>query len=95
MLSLIDRARLASDQEARATNSVPTRPRPRTLRPHRIRTYLALFALALVLPLLFVSLAALDRMASVEEGQIQARVPQIASNLAAVIHKLTCARSAH
>jgi two-component sensor histidine kinase len=52
------------------------------VRPRRIRTYLVLFALALVLPLLLVSVIALNRMAAIEEAQIEGRVPQLARNLA-------------
>jgi two-component sensor histidine kinase len=54
-------------------------------RPHRIRTYLVLFALALVLPLLLVSIAAFERMAAIEKAQIEARVPQIAKNLTVAV----------
>lgn len=57
----------------------------RAVRPSRIRTYLVLFALALVLPLLVVSMVALDRMAAIEESQIEARVPQIANNLVVAV----------
>jgi len=41
--------------------------------------------LALVLPLLLVSIVALDRMAAIEEAQIEHRVPQIARNLVVAI----------
>jgi two-component sensor histidine kinase len=48
---------------------------------------LVLFALALVLPLLVVSMVALDRMAAIEKAQIETRVPQIARNLTVVIDR--------
>jgi two-component sensor histidine kinase len=54
-------------------------------RPQRIRTYLVLFALALSLPLICVSVFALNRMAAIEEVQIEGRVLQVAKNLAVVI----------
>lgn len=57
------------------------------VRPHRIRTYLALFALALVLPLLVVSMVALDRTATIEKAQIETSVPRIARNLAVIIDR--------
>ena len=43
------------------------------VRPQRIRTYLVLFALALSLPLLCVSVFGLYRMASTEESQTDSR----------------------
>jgi hypothetical protein len=38
--------------------------------PQRVRTYLILFALAVVVPLLGVSIFALNRMAAVEQEQL-------------------------
>ena len=55
------------------------------MRAHRIRTYLILFALALVLPLLVMSVIGLDHMAGIEKSKIEARVPQIAKNLVVAI----------
>jgi len=57
------------------------------VRPRRIRTYLALFELALILPLLVVSMVALDRMAAVEKAEIETRVRQIARNLTVIIDR--------
>jgi two-component sensor histidine kinase len=54
-------------------------------KPHRVRTYLALFALALILPLLSVAVFALNRMAETERSEIERRVLQVASNLAVII----------
>ncbi len=68
-------------------NTVGLRAGLSAVRPHRIRTYLALFALALVLPLLVVSMVALDRMAAIEKAQIETRVRQIARNLTVIIDR--------
>lgn len=57
-------------------------PRHRKSSPHRIRTYLILYGAALVLPLLALSTYALNRMAEVEQNQIERRVLQVARNLA-------------
>jgi two-component sensor histidine kinase len=56
-------------------------------RPQRVRTYLALFALALVLPLLAVAFFGLNRMAAIEQAQIERRVMQIAQNLRFVVDR--------
>ena len=50
--------------------------------PQRIRTFLSLFALALTLPLLALTAIALQRMASLEEAEIERRVMQVAQDLA-------------
>jgi two-component sensor histidine kinase len=56
-------------------------------RPQRIRTYLVLFALALAVPLVALAVYALNRMASVEEAQIERRVMQAAQDVAADIDR--------
>lgn len=56
-------------------------------RPQRVRTYLALFALALVLPLLAVAFFGLNRMAAIEQAQIERRVMQISQNLRFVLDR--------
>jgi two-component sensor histidine kinase len=48
--------------------------------PRSVRTYLVLFALSLVLPLLLISIFALQRMAAVEEADTSRRILQIARN---------------
>src|SRR5262245_43876329 len=55
------------------TNRVP---------PQRIRTLLVLFALALTLPLLALAFFALNRMAGLEEREIERRALQVAEDLA-------------
>jgi two-component sensor histidine kinase len=55
--------------------------------PHRVRTYLVLFALALTVPLLALAVFALDRMASIEEAQLERRVVEAARDLAADIDR--------
>ncbi|WP_439395081.1 HWE histidine kinase domain-containing protein [Bradyrhizobium sp. PMVTL-01] len=57
------------------------------MRPQRIRTYLVLFALALSLPLLCVSVFGLYRMASTEESQTDNRLVAFAKNLAVDVDK--------
>lgn len=57
------------------------------VRPQRIRTYLGLFALALVLPLLLVAFIGLNRMAAIEQAQIERRVMQVAQNLRFVVDR--------
>jgi hypothetical protein len=52
------------------------------LPPQRIRTFLVLFALALALPLLTLAVFSLNRMASLEQTEIERRVLQIAEDLA-------------
>src|SRR6185295_2649459 len=49
--------------------------------PQRIRTFLSLFALALTLPLLAIAVFALNRMASLEEREIEGRALQVAQDL--------------
>jgi two-component sensor histidine kinase len=56
-------------------------------RPQRVRTYLALFALALVLPLLAVAFFGLNRMAAIEQAQMERRVMQISQNLRFVVDR--------
>lgn len=56
-------------------------------RPQRIRTYLVLFALAMSLPLLSVSILGLNRMAAIEEDQTNNRVRAFAKNLAVDVDK--------
>jgi two-component sensor histidine kinase len=56
-------------------------------RPQRIRTYLTLFALALVLPVLALSFFGLTRMAAIEQSQIERRVMQIAQNVRFVVDR--------
>jgi two-component sensor histidine kinase len=55
--------------------------------PQRVRTYLALFALALIFPVLAVSFFGLNRMAAIEQSQIERRVMQIAQNLRFVVDR--------
>ena len=55
--------------------------------PQRIRTYLALFALALTVPLLGLSIFALDRMARIEQTQLERWVMQAARDLAADVDR--------
>lgn len=52
------------------------------LPPQRIRTFLILFALALVLPLLALAFFAFNRMASLEEREIERRALQVVQDLA-------------
>ncbi|MGL9622437.1 HWE histidine kinase domain-containing protein [Bradyrhizobium sp. U531] len=52
-----------------------------------MRTYLTLFALALILPVLAVSFFGLNRMAAIEQSQIERRVMQIAQNLRFVVDR--------
>ena len=52
------------------------------LPPQRIRTFLVLFALALALPLLGLAVFAFNRMATLEQAEIERRVLQIAEDLA-------------
>lgn len=60
---------------------------PLRIGPQRIRTYLVLFALALSLPLLCVSVFGLHRMASTEESQTDSRILAFAKNLAVDVDK--------
>jgi two-component sensor histidine kinase len=55
--------------------------------PQRIRTFLVLFALALALPLLALAFFALNRMASLEEQEIERRALQVAQDLAGDIDR--------
>lgn len=52
------------------------------LQPQRLRTFLVLFALALALPLLALAVFSFNRMASLEQAEIERRVLQIAEDLA-------------
>ena len=55
--------------------------------PQRIRTFLVLFALALALPLLALASFALNRMAGLEEKEIERRALQVAQDLAGDIDR--------
>lgn len=61
---------------------MPERTFKHGLRPQAIRTYLVLFALVLVLPIVALAILALSRMASLEEAETQRRVIQVAEDLA-------------
>src|SRR5215470_16214749 len=61
---------------------MPERVFQHGVRPQRIRTYLVLFALALALPLLGLAVFAFNRMATLEQAEIERRVLQIAEDLA-------------
>jgi two-component sensor histidine kinase len=50
--------------------------------PQRIRTFLVLFAIALTAPLLGLAIYSLNRMASLEQREIERRVVQVAEDLA-------------
>jgi two-component sensor histidine kinase len=50
--------------------------------PQRIRTFLVLFALALILPLIGLAVLALNQLASLEERETERRVLQVAQSLA-------------
>src|SRR5262245_29534598 len=50
--------------------------------PQRIRTFLILFALALATPVLGVAVYGLNRMATLEQSEIERRVLQVAEDLA-------------
>ncbi|MGY3342717.1 two-component sensor histidine kinase [Bradyrhizobium sp. USDA 4472] len=62
-------------------------PESSTARPRRVRTYLTLFAIALILPVLAVSFVGLNRMAAIEQSQIERRVMQIAQNIRFVVDR--------
>jgi two-component sensor histidine kinase len=53
--------------------------------PQRIRTYLVLFALGLAAPLLAIAVYALEKMASVEQAQIEQRVLGVARSVATAV----------
>jgi two-component sensor histidine kinase len=55
--------------------------------PQRIRTFLSLFALALTLPLLAIAVFALNRMAGLEEREIEGRALQVAQDLSGDIDR--------
>src|SRR5262245_31117850 len=55
--------------------------------PQRIRTFLSLFALALTLPLLTLATFAFNRMASLEEREIERRALQVAQDLSGDIDR--------
>ena len=50
--------------------------------PQRIRTFLVLFALALTIPLIGLAIFAMNRMAALEQAEIERRVIQVAEDLA-------------
>jgi hypothetical protein len=50
--------------------------------PQRIRTFLILFALVLTAPVVGVAIYSLDRMATLEQAEIERRVLQVAEDLA-------------
>jgi two-component sensor histidine kinase len=66
---------------------MPARLFKYTIQPQRIRTFLILFALALTLPLVALAGFALNRMASLEEAEIERRVLQVAQDLAGDIDR--------
>ena len=66
---------------------MPARLFPDRVPPQRIRTFLVLFALALALPLLALAFFALNRMASLEEQEIERRALQVAQDLAGDIDR--------
>jgi len=66
---------------------MPARLYPKLVPPRRIRTFLILFALALTLPLLLLAAYAFDRMASLEEAEIERRTVQVAQDLAGDIDR--------
>src|SRR5436190_4356398 len=57
------------------------------VRPHGLRTYLALFAAALTLPLLALAAVSLNRMATLERAQLERRIEQVAQDLARLIDR--------
>src|SRR5262247_3459828 len=61
---------------------MPARQYMNRVPPQRIRTLLVLFALALTLPLLALAFFALNRMAGLEEREIERRALQVAEDLA-------------
>jgi two-component sensor histidine kinase len=61
---------------------MPARQFMNRVPPQRIRTLLVLFALALTLPLLALAYFALNRMAGLEEREIERRALQVAEDLA-------------
>jgi two-component sensor histidine kinase len=65
----------------------PTRLDVLFVRPHGLRTYLALFAAALTLPLLALAALSLNRMAALERAQLERRVQQVAQDLARLIER--------
>lgn len=67
---------------------MPTRLwNPRVIRPQRLRTFLVLFALALIIPLVFQAIFALNQMARTEQAEIERRVSQAARELVADIDR--------
>jgi two-component sensor histidine kinase len=66
---------------------MPARFFIRQLPPQRIRTFLILFAFALTMPLLGLGIFALNRMAANDQAETEARVMQVALDLAAYIDR--------
>lgn len=66
---------------------MPSRLFPRLLPPQRIRTYLVLFAMALVLPVTGLALYALNELVSVEEEATEQRIVQVVQGLAAEVDR--------
>jgi two-component sensor histidine kinase len=60
---------------------------PRLFRPQRLRTFLVLFALALVIPLVAQAVFALNQMARTEQAEIERRVMQTAREVTAHIDR--------
>jgi two-component sensor histidine kinase len=59
----------------------------RSTKPRPLRTYLALFAAALALPLLALAAFSLNRMASLEQAQLERRIHQVSEDLARTIDR--------
>jgi two-component sensor histidine kinase len=59
----------------------------RSTKPRPLRTYLALFAAALALPLLALAAFSLNRMASLERAQLERRIHQVSEDLARAIDR--------
>ena len=66
---------------------MPARVFTKGVPPQRIRTFLILFALALTVPVLALAAFALNRMAGLEQQEIERRVLQVAQDLAGDIDR--------
>src|SRR5262249_22999874 len=67
---------------------LPAGPRGlRFVRPRGLRTYLALFAAALTVPLLALAAVSFNRMSYLERAQLERRVEQVAEDLARLIDR--------
>ena len=55
------------------------------VRPQSVRTYLILFAMALALPLLILAAISLNRMATLEQEQLEQRIAIVANDLARTV----------